>query len=105
MHCQNIIFIDDAIHDGGHNKGGDHIEYGMLFDKHSGQYDGNTKQERKNPYRPFSGKLIVFIMAKCAPRELYTCMLGHRLVGVSALYRWDTIIVKILSLGNTAGLR
>ena len=30
-------------------------------------------------------RLLVFISAKCAARELYTWMLGHKLVGVSVL--------------------
>ena len=53
----------------------------------------------------FFSKHLLRIMAKCAPRELYTCMLGHRLVGVSVRYRAATMRVKILSLGITVGRR
>lgn len=50
-------------------------------------------------------KQLLRAMAKCAPKELYTCMLGHKLVGVSVLYRAATICVKMLSLGMVNGLR
>lgn len=47
----------------------------------------------------------LLITAKCAPMELYTWMLGHKLVGVSIFHRKDTACVKILSRGITAGLK
>lgn len=44
-------------------------------------------------------------IARCAPMELYTWMLGKRFVGVSVLYKKATSCVKILSRGITAGLK
>lgn len=43
------------------------------------------------------------VRAKWAPMELYTWMLGHRLVGVSACHSIEIIWVKTLSLGITGG--
>ena len=45
------------------------------------------------------------VRAKWAPMELYTWMLGHRLVGVSACHSIEIIWVKTLSLGITGGRR
>ena len=53
----------------------------------------------------FFSKCVLFIIAKWQPSELYTCMLGHKLVGVSVLYSIATMWVNILSLGMVAGLK
>ena len=50
-------------------------------------------------------RALLCAMAKCAPSELYTWMLGQRFVGVSAKYNPDTILVKMLSRGMTKGLK
>lgn len=41
----DIIFINHPVHDGRHNKSCSHIENGMLFDKHGGQYDGYAEEK------------------------------------------------------------
>lgn len=50
-------------------------------------------------------RLLLLIIAKCAPSELYTWMLGQRFVGVSMLQSLLTIRVNILSLGKSWGLK
>lgn len=50
----------------------------------------------------FLKKLLVTI-ATCIATELYTCMLGHTLVSVSAAYNIDIISVKIFSRSNVTG--
>ena len=42
-----------------------------------------TKEEAWSHFLP--DKPFVFISARCAPKELYTWMLGHKFVGVSVL--------------------
>lgn len=48
-------------------------------------------------------KKLLVVIATCIAMELYTCMLGHTLVSVSAAYSTDIIFVKIFSRSNVAG--
>ena len=51
--CHNIKLVDHRIHNACHYKGCQHIKQGMLFDKYSGEYDGNT-QDKRTCYNAFA---------------------------------------------------
>lgn len=81
---ENVIVVNNAVHGSCHNEGCQHIKYGMLLDEYGSQYDGNTQDTGGNAH-PFLFAGLGTGNSYMAPSELYTWMLGQRLVGVSVL--------------------
>lgn len=69
---QQIITIYQRVHHSRHDESSKHIKYGMLFDEHGCHNNGDSQDQGTDADAFFFSKHLLRIMAKCAPRELYT---------------------------------
>ena len=69
---QQVVTIYQGVHRSRHNESGEHIEDGVLFDEHGRHDDRRSQNQGSDADALFFSKHLLRMIAKCAPRELYT---------------------------------